>query len=311
MIKNIEIKSLMSVIFVIWLMRISHILEGVSVLYFETVQKAVDYIEGHLKEDISLYDISQHVNFSVPHFYRIFKVIVGETVKSYILKRRLSCAADELKKSNKNISDIAYEYGFESHDVFTRAFCRTYDMPPSKYRNSDIESGFGKLIVDKKYSVVERSIYMNFKVVNKNQIAVIGMECNAKQWDADGAIGRLWSAFLGNVDKVKTLVVPNIMYGICEHESCDKGDTFTYMAGIEVEESCDVPEGMVKRIIKKQKFIQAEVPESVKIPDAYNRTFEYAEQNDYIIDRNDNIEVYEEMFQDPDDHPFKLLIPIK
>jgi AraC family transcriptional regulator len=284
---------------------------GMAVSYYDTVQKAIDFIENHLKEDISLYDISQYVNFSVPHFYRIFKVIVGETVKSYILKRRLSCAAGELRKSNKNISDIAYEYGFESHDVFTRAFCRTYDMPPSKYRNSDIESGFGKLIVDKNYNVVERSIDMNFKVVNNSQITVIGMECNAKQWDADGAIGRLWSAFLGNVDKVKKPVIPNTMYGICECESFDEGDTFTYMAGIEVEESCDAPESMVKRVIKKQKFIQADVPESIKTPDAYNRTFEYAQQNGYIIERSDELEVYEEMFQDPDDHPFKLLIPIK
>ncbi len=279
--------------------------------YDKTVQKAIDFIESHLKEDISLYDISQYVNFSVPHFYRIFKVIVGETVKSYILKRRLSCAADELKKRNKNISEIAYEYGFESHDVFTRAFYRTYDMSPRKYRNADMDSGFGKFIVNTNNNVVERSIYMDFKVVNKNQFFVIGMECNAKQWDADGAIGRLWSTFLGNVDKVKKPVVPNTMYGICEYESCDKGDTFTYMAGIEVEQSCAVPEGMAKRVIKKQKFIQAEVPESVKTPDAYTKTFKYAEQNNYIVDENDNIEVYEEMFQDPDDHPFKLLIPIK
>ena len=280
-------------------------------LYYETVQKAVDYIEGHLKEDISLYDISQHVNFSVPHFYRIFKVIVGETVKSYILKRRLSCAADELKKSNRNISEIAYEYGFESHDVFTRAFYRTYDMSPSKYRNTDMGSGFGKLIVHTNYNVVERSIYMNFKVVNKNQIAVVGMECTAKQWDADGAIGRLWSAFLGNVDKVKKPIVPNIMYGICEHESFDKGDTFTYMAGIGVEEFCDIPEGMVKRIIRQQRYLQAEVPEVILTPDAYTKTFEYVKQNGYSLDKYDEIEIYEEIFKDPAYNAFKLLIPIK
>lgn len=289
----------------------SYVSEGVSVLYNETVQKAVDYIESHLKEEISLYEISLHVNFSVPHFYRIFKMSVGETVKSYVLKRRLSCAAEELKESNKNISEIAYEYGFESHDVFTRAFYRTYGMSPSKYRNAEIDSGFGKFIVNTDYNVVERRICMNFTVVDKNRIVVIGMECAAKQWDADGAIGRLWSSFLGNVDKVKKPVVPNIMYGICEHESCNKGDTFTYMAGIEVDECCDIPEGMVKRMIRRQRFLQAEVPEDVITPDAYTKAFEYAKQNGYSIDEYDEIEVYEEIFKDPEYNAFKLLVPVK
>lgn len=118
-------------------------------LYYETVQKAVDFIESHLKEDISLYDISQYVNFSVPHFYRIFKAIAGETVKSYILKRKLSCAADELNGNNRNISEIAYEYGFESHNVFTRAFFRIYNMSPSKYRDAGIVCGFDRLVYTK------------------------------------------------------------------------------------------------------------------------------------------------------------------
>jgi AraC-like DNA-binding protein len=196
------------------------------VLYYETVQKAINFIEIHLKDELSLYDIAQHVNFSVPHFYRIFKAVVGETVKSYIMKRRLGCAAIELKVTNKNISEIAYEYSFESHDVFNP-------------------------------------------------------------------------------------IVPNIMYGICENESFDKSDTFTYMAGIEVEESSDVPDGMVKRFIRQQMYIQAEVPEDVKTPDAYTKAFEYAKQNGYSVDEYDEIEVYEEVFKDPDYHAFKLLIPIK
>lgn len=83
------------------------------------------------------------------------------------------------------------------------------------------------------------------------------------------------------------------------------------MAGIEVEKSCDTPTGMTKRVIRQQMYIQAEVPENIKTPDAYTKTLEYAKQNGYSIDECDELEVYEEMFKDPDDHAFKLLIPIK
>lgn len=279
-------------------------------LYYETIQKAIDYIEEHLKEDISIIEIAEYVSFSVPHIYRLFKAVTGETIKVYILKRRLSCAARELKTCKRNIADLAYEYGFESHDVFTRAFIRIYNTSPSKYRSEVREIVFNKFIVDKEICKIERNNNMNYKIINKDKIIVIGMECEAKQWDADGAIGRLWSNFLNTVDKVKNTVVPNVMYGICEHESCGK-DGFMYMAGIEVLEGAEVPEGMTRRVINSQKFVQAEIPEEIKTKDAYNETSEYIKKNGYVLGNNDELEVYEEMFQDPEYHTFKLLIPIK
>jgi predicted transcriptional regulator YdeE len=83
------------------------------------------------------------------------------------------------------------------------------------------------------------------------------------------------------------------------------------MASIEVKEFCAVPSGMVRRIIKGQKFLQVEVPEEIKTPDAYTEAFAYIKENRLIVDNNDELEVYEEVFKDPDDHAFKLLIPIK
>jgi AraC family transcriptional regulator len=280
------------------------------VTYHETVQKAIDYIEGNLKESISLYDIAEHVNFSVPHFYRLFNAIVKDTVKSYVLKRKLSNAAIDLKQSQKTISEIAFEYGFESHDVFTRAFCRVFNVSPSRYRHEDIYINFERFIVNKKNIKCEGSYHMNYKIINKNEVIVIGLECKAKPGDTDGSIGKLWSKFLENVDNVKNTTTPSVMYGICEHETCT-GDMLTYMAGIEVNYNSNIPVGMVKRVIKPQKFLQAEVPDLIKTPDAYNKTFEYIKQNGYEMDKNDEIEVYEEIFRDPDNNAFKLLVPIK
>lgn len=280
--------------------------------YYETVQKAIEFIEVNLKEDISIYDIALQVNFSVPHIYRVFKAVTGETIKTYILKRKLYFAANDLKTCKKNISEIAYEYGFESHDVFTRAFIRIYNMSPSKYRSEGTEIAFNKLIINKNLYEIERNDNMKYTVINKDKFVVIGIECQAKQWDTDGSIGRLWSKFLDNVDCIKMSIIPNVMYGICEHESCNiENQTFTYMCGLEVEETCEIPKGMVKRVIQKQKFIQAEIPEIIKTPDAYTKTSDYIKENGYIIDDFDEIEVYEEIFVDPDNHSFKLLMPIK
>jgi len=99
--------------------------------------KALDYIDKNITQNVSLYDISREAGFSVPHFYRLFKRLTGDTVGAYILRRRMSMAARDLIDSDKSITSIAFEYGFESHDVFTRAFTRVYGMPPNKYRHSN------------------------------------------------------------------------------------------------------------------------------------------------------------------------------
>lgn len=278
---------------------------------YETVNKIITFIDERLKEDISIYEIAQHVNFSVPHTYRLFRAITGETIKSYLTKRKLYCAAKEISSSRKKIADIAFDYGFESHDVFTRAFIRTFDTSPSKCRSGKIDFGVYQLSIHKDLLFIERSKVMKYSIINKKEIYIIGMECDAIQWDADGAIGRLWSGFLDRVDMVLNPVVPNVMYGLCEHDTCSKDNTFTYLAGIEVEEGCLPPKGMVRRVVKAQKYLLVEVPEEIKTPDAYTKAFEYIKVNGLEVDDNDEIEVYEEIFKDPDNNSFKLLLPIK
>ncbi len=89
--------------------------------YCESVQKSIDYFEQHLKEDIDLNTIVQRSCFSTTHFYRVFQALVGESLKDYVRKRRLSEAAIELWASEKRLIDIAFEYSFNSQEVFTRA----------------------------------------------------------------------------------------------------------------------------------------------------------------------------------------------
>jgi AraC family transcriptional regulator len=136
------------------------------------------------------------------------------------------------------------------------------------------------------------------------------MECKAKQWDCDGAIGRLWSDFLERVDEIKQATSPIVMYGVCEHETCDNTN-FKYMAAIGVKKLTEVPLGMKQRFIRKQSFFQASVPDFISTPDAYAGAIGYARSLGYDIEYYDNIEVYNEIFQDPAVNSFNLLIPIK
>ena len=274
-----------------------------------SLQKAIDYIEKNLTNNISFYDIAYEAGFSVPHFYRLFKRLTGDTVGAYILRRRISMAAKDLVDSDKSIISIAFEHGFESHDVFTRAFTRVYGMSPSKYRNSSAPPPLKRLTVIDNEPVMDKH-QMKFSLLHTDGFAVIGMECKAVQWDCDGAIGRLWSDFLTRAEEIKQASSPMTMYGICEHEAYNNG-YFKYMAAIGVDNVTEVPLGMTKRFIRIQDFFQARVPDFISTPDAYAGAIGYARSLGYTIEDYDNIEIYDGSFQDPDVNSFKLLIPIK
>lgn len=220
----------------------------------QSLQKAMDYIEKNLTNDISYYDIAQEAGISVPHFYRLFKRLTGDTVGAYILRRRISMAANDLADHNKSIVSIAFEYGFESHDVFTRAFSRVYGMSPSKYRKSIAPAPLKRLTVINDQHVVDEH-QMKFSLLHTEGFAIAGLTCRAVQWDSDGAIGKLWSEFLARLEKIQLTPDAVTMYGICEQEDCQNG-VFTYMAGIGIDSFTEVPPGMTKKFITPQNFFR-------------------------------------------------------
>ncbi len=275
----------------------------------QSMLRALNYIEDNIMEEISLYDISAAAGFSVPHFYRLFRRLTGDTVGAYILRRKLSIAAKDIIATNKTIASIAYEYGFESHDVFTRAFTRIYGISPKKYKESKGAPPLKRQSLLSK-NQVENDQQMKYTILHSKDCQVIGMECVAAQWDSDGAIGRLWSCFLTRVNEIKHSYDPMIMYGICEHENCD-GNHFRYLAGIRVNCIGEIPSGMVSRIVQEKTYFQADVPAFISVPDAYTGTIGYAKSLGYDIEDYDNIEVYEDIFRDPAYHSFQLLIPVK
>lgn len=61
---------------------------------------------------------------------QVKKVNVGK----YIKDAKLSLAAQDLINTNESVIDIAYKYGFDSQQSFTRAFSKKYKLPPLKYR---------------------------------------------------------------------------------------------------------------------------------------------------------------------------------
>ena len=102
--------------------------------YLAAVQRALDFIEVSLRLPVTLEQISRRAGFSLWHFQRIFAAYTGEPLASYLRRRRLTAAAEELRTASRTIIDLALEYQFESHAAFTRAFRSALRLSPSEFR---------------------------------------------------------------------------------------------------------------------------------------------------------------------------------
>jgi len=102
------------------------------------IQIIVDEIDECIKnrddEALTLRFLSRKLGYSEFHTTRKFKEISGMQFKDYLRLRKLAFALIEVRDSERSILDIAFDYGFSSHEAFTRAFKAIYGIAPSEYR---------------------------------------------------------------------------------------------------------------------------------------------------------------------------------
>ena len=97
-------------------------------------QPVLAYAAAHLDEDVSLASLARKSGLSRFQLHRILSAAIGETPKQLTLRLRLARAAVLLLTGGDSILDIALACGFQSHEVFCRAFRRRFGMSPRAYR---------------------------------------------------------------------------------------------------------------------------------------------------------------------------------
>jgi len=98
------------------------------------VSRMQKHIISNIDAEITMLDLSHIAGYSLWHSARIFKELLGKTPFEYIRALRLTNAAKELRDSDTKVIDVALNGGFDSHDGFTRAFLKQFDITPKNYR---------------------------------------------------------------------------------------------------------------------------------------------------------------------------------
>jgi Transcriptional regulator containing an amidase domain and an AraC-type DNA-binding HTH domain len=103
-------------------------------------EEAVEYINAHYAEQLTVAQIAKKARVSVPHFCRTFRDLTGGTFTGYLNNLRLEAAAGLLRESSLPVTDIALRCGFDSVNYFSRLFRNQYNTAPSEFRKLDSES---------------------------------------------------------------------------------------------------------------------------------------------------------------------------
>lgn len=102
------------------------------------VEKATKYVVANMKRtDLSVEELSAHMGMSRVHFYKRLKSVTGKTPVEFIRLLRLKRSAQLLRESQLNVSEVAYQVGFNNPKYFARYFADEFGMLPSVYKDQN------------------------------------------------------------------------------------------------------------------------------------------------------------------------------
>lgn len=282
-------------------------------VWVESLQKAIDYMEAHLLDDLSIENIAKQANASAFHFQRIFTILTGISVGEYVRRRRLSLAVHELSRTNCKIIDIAYKYGYDTPEAFSKAFRRQHGVTPSEARKyiGKLQS-YNRLAIQVSLKGAEP---MQYRIVERDRFQVVGMKREFSCVDGENLveIPKLWNEVNENgtddlLFKLNNGQIPGVL-GVCV--ATKSKDTMNYWIATEYDGA--PPDGLEKMEIPASKWAVFEVhgPMPHAMQKAWKQIFsEWFPSSGYKYAGTPELEVYSDEDPSSPDLYSEIWIPV-
>ncbi len=211
----------------------------------QLIQQAICYMEEHICENISYTDVAKSVHMSSYNFHRTFSFIVGMTANEYIRKRRLTLAAMDLQTTDISVIDVAYKYGYESPESFSKAFSRFHGTTPKQAKRKGVKLHLFNPLVIK--IIVEGGSIMDYRIEHRESQKFIALVKSFPNEiindDNDHSIPDFWTECSEKnlIEPMKILRVEGKrdLYGLCSPVK-DSETHFNYGIGIMVDENTEI-----------------------------------------------------------------------
>lgn len=285
--------------------------------WMDSLQRAINYMEDNIMESISIEDIANQANVSVYHFQRMFMILTDISVGDYLRRRRLTLAAQELFRGSCKVIDLAYKYGYETPEAFTKAFRKHHGVSPSEARKySGTLTSYSRLTIQVSLKGAEP---MKFRMVEREGFQVIGMKRQFSCINDENLIGipKLWNEVNsdGTVDTLANLNNGDIkgILGVCvaNNETKSTGNIEYWVA---TEYEGDIPDVFFNLQIPSSKWVVFEV--HGPMPDAMQKAWkqifsEWFPTSGYEPSNAPELEVYSDQDPSSPDLYSEIWIPVK
>ena len=142
--------------------------------WLEQINKALDYIEDNLLEEVDLPQVAKIACMSLSGLQRFFSIVTDIPLSEYLRRRRLTLAAFELTHSDIKIIDLALKYGYDSPEAFARAFHSLHGVSPSTARGEGIHlKAYPRLSF---LLTLKGDVPMDYRILTKEAFYVYGIE---------------------------------------------------------------------------------------------------------------------------------------
>ncbi len=268
--------------------------------WIQGIQKAIDYVESNITEEIDFEEAAKRAYSSPFHFQRVFGILCGISLGDYIRMRRLSLAGEELSKGNGKIIDIALKYGYDTPESFSRAFTRFHGIAPSEAKHGGKVKIFTPLSV--KLTLTGGS-KMDYRIEKRDAFQVVCKRKRVEKPQAANAtrdITEMWRECGkdGTMEKLISFMPKNAvmkgLLGICFSSELD-AKQFPYGIGVEYD-GRKIDDGL--EIVTIPANTYAVFTSKGKMPDAFIETYNrivtefFPQSAQYEYAENIEFEVY-------------------
>lgn len=216
-------------------------------------KKLLRFIEENYKENVSIPEIEEACHYSYRNINRIFEALNHETIGKYIKRVKLERAAQYLKYSDANVSDIARELGYGDIASFSKAFKSIFNCSPSSFRNN---ARFVQQLSNEAALEIPHKANLAFEIEELPSFQILGLEYRGAYADIKD-IKKTWKQLISYAGK-KNLLQDDTLYlaeildddEITDHINC------RYTAAIVLpDDSTFDPESLfVKKTIESSRY---------------------------------------------------------
>lgn len=263
------------------------------------IQRALDYTEAHLTEEIDYEAVAKQACSSSFHFQRMFGMLCGFSLGDYIRMRRLTLAAEDLMRTDHKVIDVALGYGYDTPESFSRAFQRFHGITPTEARRGGTVKSFSRLSVK---LILSGGSTMDYRIEKKEAFQLICKKKQVSKPQGDTATADI-SAFWNECGKNGTIEAickygrfDNLrgVLGVCfSGEMSDSA--FPYGIGAEYNGAAMGDEGL--ELVEIPAHTYAVFQCKGKMPEAFKTTYqlivtEFFPQSNYEYGNGVELEVY-------------------